>query len=93
MNMTFKDIDSEHSNHLYQQIANQIHSMVTDGSIAYGQKLPSLRTIKKQFNISMTTALEAYHLLEDRGIIESKPQSGYRAVSYTHLTLPTSPKV
>lgn len=42
-----------------------------------GQRLPSLRTISRREKCSMSTALEAYHLLEREGWVEVRPQSGH----------------
>ena len=39
--------------------------------------MPSLRQIGRQQKVSLSTALQAYRLLEDRGVIEARPQSGY----------------
>jgi len=39
--------------------------------------VPSLRQITRQRRVSLSTALQAYRLLEDRGVIEVRPQSGY----------------
>jgi len=36
-----------------------------------------VRQTSRQRNLSMTTVLQAYHLLEDRRMIEARPQSGY----------------
>ncbi|NLW66962.1 MAG: PLP-dependent aminotransferase family protein, partial [Bacteriovoracaceae bacterium] len=36
-----------------------------------------------QMGVSITTAMEAYRLLEDRGVIEARPQSGYYVRSLT----------
>ncbi|RQS47766.1 PLP-dependent aminotransferase family protein, partial [Burkholderia sp. Bp8984] len=38
---------------------------------------PSVRQASQQHRISITTVLHAYLLLESRGLLESRPQSGY----------------
>ena len=42
-----------------------------------GQRILSVRRASEQFGVSVTTVLEAYRRLEDRGVIEARPQSGY----------------
>ncbi|NEQ97971.1 MAG: PLP-dependent aminotransferase family protein [Cyanothece sp. SIO2G6] len=75
---------------LYEQIANGIQGLIQDGTMAPGDRLPSVRTLKQQLAVSMATVLEAYRLLEDRGLIAARPQSGYY-VKATALALPNEP--
>ena len=42
-----------------------------------GERVTSVRAASQQHNLSVTTVVRAYELLESRGIIESHPQSGY----------------
>ena len=42
-----------------------------------GTRVPSLRKISRDSRVSIATALQAYRLLEDRGVLEARPQSGY----------------
>ncbi|MBB3111140.1 GntR family transcriptional regulator/MocR family aminotransferase [Paenibacillus phyllosphaerae] len=57
---------------LYQQIRNQIRS----GAIAYGSRLPSIRALQNQLNISKTPIETAYQMLIAEGYAISKPRSG-----------------
>jgi DNA-binding transcriptional MocR family regulator len=61
----------------YQEVAHFITALVDNGTLALGSRAPSLRQICKQSRISLSTALHAYRLLEDRGVLEARPQSGY----------------
>ena len=61
----------------YQQIADQIAGMIEQGTFKPGARVPSLRRLSRQMSVSMTTAMEAYRVLEDRGLIEARPQSGF----------------
>ncbi len=47
------------------------------GALRPGMRAPSLREISTQQRTSLSTAVQAYRLLEDRGILEVRPQSGY----------------
>jgi len=62
---------------LYEAVADDISSMIAAGTLVPGQRIPSVRRLSQQRRISITTVLLAYQLLENRGVIEAKPQSGY----------------
>lgn len=68
---------SEASLYNYEKLANFITSLVDDGIYLKGSKVPSLREISNHHNVSLSTATQAYHLLEDKGILEAKPKSGF----------------
>jgi DNA-binding transcriptional MocR family regulator len=61
----------------YEELAGFITGLVRNGTLPPGSRAPSLRQICKQRRISLTAALQAYRLLEDRGVLEARPQSGY----------------
>jgi DNA-binding transcriptional MocR family regulator len=61
----------------YQELASFITGLVSAGTLPPGTRAPSLRAISRQKRISLSTALQAYRLLEDRGVLEARPQSGY----------------
>jgi len=62
---------------LYLQIAKNIELKINSEVLRIGDKLPSVREICREQGVSMSTALEAYYFLEGRGLIESRPKSGY----------------
>ncbi len=68
---------------LYLQIANLVEHQIQFDVLKVGDKLPSLRTVASEKGVSLTTAQQAYFELENRGLIASRPQSGY-FVSYAH---------
>jgi DNA-binding transcriptional MocR family regulator len=61
----------------YEEVASFISGLVDSGTLAPGSRAPSLREISKRRRISLSTALQAYRLLEDRGVLEARPQSGH----------------
>jgi DNA-binding transcriptional MocR family regulator len=61
----------------YQDVAHFITALVDNGTLPLGSRAPSLRQICRQHRISLSTALQAYRLLEDHGVLEARPQSGY----------------
>lgn len=65
------------SNHLYLDIADKIEKLIAQDVLKIGDKLPSVRVLSDDHGISMGTAFQAYYHLEGRGLIESRPKSGY----------------
>ncbi|HXS37569.1 MAG TPA: PLP-dependent aminotransferase family protein [Flavipsychrobacter sp.] len=65
------------NDHLYLHIADVIEKQIMDNVLNLGDKLPSVRLLSKEYGISMSTTLQAYYHLESKGLIESRPQSGY----------------
>ena len=59
----------------YEELATFITSLVDKGTLLRGARAPSLRQISRQKRTSLSTALQAYRLLEDRGVLEARPQS------------------
>ena len=76
---------------LYLQIANNVEHQIKSDVLKVGDKLPSLRTVALEKGVSLTTAQQSYFELESRGLIESRPQSGYY-VSYAHKHFKNVPK-
>ncbi len=68
---------SETAQYLYENVAQRMRGLIEDGTLRPGERIPSVRRLHKQWSVSMTTVLEAYRLLEDRGFLEARPRSGY----------------
>src|SRR5205085_5452978 len=62
---------------LYAQLAAHIAAQIGQGVYRPGERIPSVRRLRDQHAVSMTTVLEACRVLEDRGLVRSRPQSGY----------------
>jgi DNA-binding transcriptional MocR family regulator len=62
---------------LYHQLADQIQELVRAGTLRAGDRVPSVRRLSRQQGVSVSTVLHAYQRLEDIGVIEARPQSGY----------------
>src|SRR5713226_8527596 len=62
---------------LYQQVAVRISELIEHGTLRPGERVPSVRRYSEQQNVSIATVMQAYRLLESRGVIEARPQSGY----------------
>ena len=77
--------------HLYMQVSEGIEKMIADEILKIGDKLPSVRMLSDEYGISMGTAFQAYYHLEGKGLIESRPKSGYY-VRFNHRRYPEIPK-
>ena len=78
--------------HLYMQVADGIQKMIAEEILKIGDKLPSVRVLSEEYGISMGTAFQAYYLLEGKGLIESRPKSGYY-VRFNHRRFPQLPEI
>jgi len=84
---TLQDQDA----YLYEQAADRIATLIDRGTLRPGERVPSVRKLSTQLRISISTVLQAYFLLEDRGFIEARPQSGFY-VKLRPRDLPPEPK-
>lgn len=82
---------------LYETLAADIAGQIAQGVIREGEKIPSVRQTSQHHNLSVSTVIRAFLLLESRGLIESRPQSGYfvrrkpAAPASTDATAPAAP--
>ncbi|MEB2302544.1 GntR family transcriptional regulator [Lysinibacillus xylanilyticus] len=56
---------------IYEQITNQIKSLILTGDLLEGTALPSMRQLAKDLQISVITTKRAYEELEKAGFIYS----------------------
>lgn len=62
---------------LYERVAGEIAGLVEQGTFRAGDRLPSIRQLSSRFDVSINTVMQAYALLEDKRLIQARPQSGY----------------
>ena len=62
---------------LYERLADEVAGQIHNGVLRPGDRLPSVRIVSRQKKLSVTTVRQAYQTLEDKGLIEARPQSGY----------------
>lgn len=62
---------------LYQQVIRFVLELKDNGILRPGDKLPSLRKLGLQLDISVPTVKQAYIELERQGVVTAKPKSGY----------------
>lgn len=56
---------------IYEQIVNSIKEAIINGTLNPNEKLPSIRSLAKDLNISVITTKRAYDELERQGFIET----------------------
>ena len=71
------DAQRPNGEHLYEDVAHDIVRAIDGGALQVGQRVPSVRHLSAQRSVSISTVLQAYRTLENEGLIEARPQSGY----------------
>src|ERR1700689_1035612 len=62
---------------LYIRIAESVIEQIEAGTLRPGEKVPSIRRLSRQKRVSISTALQSYMWLENRGHLEARPKSGF----------------
>ena len=70
-------MSSSDSSTLHEQVAGKIEKLIFSGVLRPGDRAPSVRRTCAQHGVSLTTAVQAYRSLENRGLIEARPKSGF----------------
>ncbi|OCA78958.1 GntR family transcriptional regulator [Chryseobacterium contaminans] len=80
---------------LYLKIANSVTEQIKSDTLQFGDRLPSLRSAQKLYNVSLNTVKQAYMELESRSLVESRPKYGYYVsqTSQRKLALPSVAKM
>ena len=79
--MAIVSIDPRDKTPIYAQLERGLRAAIATGTLGLGAQLPTVRQLAVDLQINANTVARVYVELERAGII---------AVSYTHLTLPTS---
>ncbi len=62
---------------LYEKVAAELTGQIRRGTLRPGDRVPSVRQVRQQYDVSLSTAVQALSLLERRGLVEARPQSGF----------------
>ena len=62
---------------LYERVGGEIAALIDGGTYRVGDRLPSIRQLSCKLSVSINTVMQAYAVLEDRRVIQARPQSGY----------------
>ena len=79
--------DSTSKIKLYHQLYERFSEEIKNGSLKPDSKLPSIRQVSEEFEISKNTVTKAYNLLEKNGFIHSEEKRGYFVNSISESSL------
>ena len=77
---------------LYEKVANDLAHQIEQGIYKTGDRLPGVRQLGRQFKVSVSTVVQAHQLLEDQGLIQARPRSGFY-ISPLQLAKPDIPTI
>lgn len=69
-------INNHASKPIYEQIADQIKSLIMSEELKAGEAIPSIRSMAKSLHISVLTVQKAYDTLQTDGFIETTAGKG-----------------
>ena len=62
---------------LYRQLAAHYLDAIAVGTLAPGERMPSVRALMQRHDVSLSTALQVCRHLEREGALEARPRAGY----------------
>ncbi|HEX8987872.1 MAG TPA: PLP-dependent aminotransferase family protein [Rhodocyclaceae bacterium] len=65
------------SDFLYDRLADEFAGLIAQRVLQPGDRLPSVRRLATQKRLSISTVLQALRQLENRGLVEARPQAGF----------------
>lgn len=75
-----RDLPMDGETYLYKKIADNIRNRIISGELKPGDRLPSVRSMTKEWNCTVGTVQHAYHMLAEMGLTISQSGRG------THIT-------
>lgn len=69
----------------YVMVEDHIKTRIHTGQLSNEDKLPSIRDLSSELNVSKNTVIRAYQELEGQGIIYAVAKSGYRVQTPRHV--------
>jgi DNA-binding transcriptional MocR family regulator len=80
---------ASHEPLLYERVAAEVVDLIERGTYRPGDRIPSIRELARQRRVSINTVMEAYAQLENRRMVEARPQSGYFVAPHLSEPAPT----
>jgi len=77
-----------HAQPLYLRLSSHYRQAIQSGVLMPGERMPSVRALTRLHQVSLSTAVEACHTLEDEGLLEARPRSGYFVLKRRRVDLP-----
>lgn len=81
-------LDREDQRPLGVQLANQVRQLITDGTLAGGDRLPSTRALARDLGVSRAVAAQGYDQLLAEGWLRGAQGSGTYVAHATHAVAP-----
>jgi DNA-binding transcriptional MocR family regulator len=72
----------------YEQLAEELVRLIESGTFRPGARLPSIRQLSHQKQVSISTVMQSLYLLEAQGWIEARPRSGFYVCTMLPSALP-----
>ena len=76
-------IDERDGRPIYQQLVDEIKTLIARGELAQGSSLPPVRQIASDLGVNLNTVAFAYRKLQREGLISVKHGSGAVVISQT----------
>ena len=61
---------------IYEEIVDEIMGLIDQGTLKWGDQLPTERELSETFKVSRTCVREAFRILESQGFLESRQGKG-----------------
>ncbi len=68
----------------FEQLADELAEQIHKGILAPGERITSVRAMARETGLSINTVINAYELLERKGLLASRPQSGFYVLGYPY---------
>lgn len=79
----FVTVDERDARPLYQQLVDEIKTLIARGELGAGTMLPPVRQVASDLGVNLNTVAYAYRRLQQEGLIRVKHGSGAVVVSQT----------
>ena len=79
----FVTVDERDSRPLYQQLVDEIKTLIARGELGAGTMLPPVRQVASDLGVNLNTVAYAYRRLQQEGLIRVRHGSGAVVVSQT----------
>ena len=76
-------IDERDARPLYQQLVDEIKTLIARGELAQGTSLPPVRQVASDLGVNLNTVAFAYRRLQKEGLIRVRHGSGAVVISQT----------
>ncbi len=73
---------------VYQKLISELELKIKNRTYKTGEKLPSIRSLHRKMNVSISSVYKAYVELESMGLVEARPKSGYFINDKPSMELP-----